>query len=107
MSYEKKRIDGDELLMFCSRHGEAQEIRPMFRTLKSNSPFSAPRDDTAHERAAETEGKANSCYPRFQTRVCFRWCVNAFASLRPSGASTFQFCTAVSFPRAYEWPCQD
>jgi hypothetical protein len=77
----------------------------MFRTLKSNSPFSAPRDDTAHERAAETERKANSCY--LQTRVCFCWCVNSFASLRPSGASTLQFCTAVSFPQADEWPCQD
>ncbi len=52
----------------------------MFRTLKSNSPFSAPRDDTPRARAAETERKANSCYPRFQTRVCFRWCVNAFAT---------------------------
>jgi hypothetical protein len=107
MSYEKKRIDGDELLIFCSRHGEAQEIRPMFRTLKSNSPFSAPRDDTPRARAAETEREANSCYPRFQTRVCLRCCVHSFASLRPSGASTLQFCPAVSFPRADEWPCQD
>ena len=43
----KKRIDGDKLLSFRSKHGQAQGIRPMFRTLKSNSPFSAPRDDTA------------------------------------------------------------
>ena len=47
MGHGKKRIDGDKLLSFRSKHGQAQGIRPMFRTLKSNSPFSAPRDDTA------------------------------------------------------------
>ena len=47
MGYGKKRIDGDKFLIFPARHGQAQEIHPMFRTLKSNSPFSAPRDDTA------------------------------------------------------------
>jgi hypothetical protein len=47
MGYGKKRIDGDKLLSLHSKNGEAQGIRPMFRTLKSNSPFSAPRDDTA------------------------------------------------------------
>ena len=47
MGYGKKRIDGDKLLSFRSNHGQAQGIRPIFQTLKSNSPFSAPRDDTA------------------------------------------------------------
>jgi hypothetical protein len=42
LGYGKKRIDGDKLLSFRSKHGQAQGIRPMFRTLKSNSPFSAP-----------------------------------------------------------------
>jgi hypothetical protein len=46
MGCGKKRIDGDKLLIFRARHGKAQGIRPMFRTLKSNSPISAPRDDT-------------------------------------------------------------
>ncbi len=45
----KKRIDGDEFLIFRARHGQSQGIRPMFRTLKSNSPFSAPRDDSARD----------------------------------------------------------
>ncbi len=43
----KKRIAGDEFLIFRARHGQSPEIRPMFQTLKSNSPLSAPRDDTA------------------------------------------------------------
>jgi hypothetical protein len=47
MGHGKKRIDDDEFLIFRARHGDAQGIRPMLRTLKSNSPFSAPRDDTA------------------------------------------------------------
>jgi hypothetical protein len=49
----KKRIDGDEFLIFRARHGQPQEICPMFRPLKSNSPFSAPRDGTARARVAE------------------------------------------------------
>ena len=47
MGHGKKRIDGDKFLIFRARHGQAQEICPMFRTLKSNSPFSAPRDNAA------------------------------------------------------------
>jgi hypothetical protein len=47
MGHGKKRIDGDKFLILRARHGQAQEIRPMVPTLKSNSPFSAPRDDTA------------------------------------------------------------
>ena len=43
----EKRIDGDKFLIFRARHGQGHETRPLFQTLKSNSPFSAPRDDTA------------------------------------------------------------
>jgi hypothetical protein len=43
----KKRIDGGEFLIFRATHGQTQGIRPMFQTFKSNSPFSAPREDTA------------------------------------------------------------
>jgi hypothetical protein len=47
MGHGKKRIDGDKVLIFRARHGQSQEIRPVFQTLKSNSPLSALRDDTA------------------------------------------------------------
>jgi hypothetical protein len=47
MGHGKKRIDVAEFLIFRARHGHSPEIRLMFQTLKSNSPFSAPRDDTA------------------------------------------------------------
>ncbi len=54
MGHGKKRIDGDKLLSFRSKHGQAQEIRPMFQTLKSNlaRPATIPR-----ARAAETGQK--------------------------------------------------
>jgi hypothetical protein len=47
MDHGKNRIGGDELLVFLSGHGKPQGVSPMLQTLKSNSPFSAPRDDTA------------------------------------------------------------
>jgi len=61
MGHGKKRIAYDEFLIFRARHGDAQGIRPMLRTLKSNSPFSAPRDDTARA-SCGNEAKGNSCY---------------------------------------------
>jgi hypothetical protein len=47
MDHGKNRIGGDELLVFLSGHGKPQGVCPILHTLKSNSPFSAPRDDTA------------------------------------------------------------
>jgi hypothetical protein len=47
MDYGKNRIGNDELLVFLSGRGKTRAVCPVLRTLKSNSPFSAPRDDTA------------------------------------------------------------
>jgi len=59
MGYGKKRIDGDKFLIFRARHGQAQGIRLMFRTLKTNSLFSAPRDNAARA-SCENGSKANA-----------------------------------------------
>ena len=43
----KKRIGVTNCYGASQNEGEHEKIRPMFRALKSNSPLSAPRDDTA------------------------------------------------------------
>jgi hypothetical protein len=47
----RNRIAGKNALRFGSEYGQTGKNPPMFRAIKSNSPFSAPRDDTrARER---------------------------------------------------------